>query len=269
MTKKKLFRITKILLLIYGIIGIGIYYLQEYLLFRPVVIAANTPYQFSTPFEEMKIPMNNTTSISIVAFKTSMPPKGLVLYFHGNRTNIGRYARFAPNFTNKGYEVWMIDYPGYGKSTGKLSEAVLYKMAEQFYTLGRSRFSKDSIIIYGKSLGTGIAAWLASRKDCKALILETPYYSITSLAERYFPIYPIEELVHYKIPTHSFLKNTSAPITIFHGTSDWVITYSNATRLIPSLKPGDQFITIAGGGHHNLNTYPIFHQKLDSILSVR
>ncbi len=269
MNKKRLFRWLKVFLLLYGVVGIAIYYLQDYILFRPVKVDRQQPYHFTIPFKELNIPYDNQTNISIVQFKETDHPKGVVLYFHGNRRNIGRYEKYALNFTGMGYEVWMIDYPGYGKSTGPLTEQRLYDFAEQFYKLAQMRFANDSIVIYGKSLGSGIATWLASRKNCKRLILETPYYSITSLCKRYFPIYPIERLIHYKIPSYQYLKEVTAPVTIFHGTSDWVITYNNAQRLIPSLKKSDEFITIPGGSHNDLNNFPLFHHKLDSLLAIK
>ena len=81
----------------------------------------------------------------------------MVLYFHGNRENINRYAKFADNFTRYGYEVWMTDYPGYGKTTGKLTEKKLYVLANEFYH-GQVKIREGQIIIYGKSLGSGIAS---------------------------------------------------------------------------------------------------------------
>jgi hypothetical protein len=269
MNKKILFRWVKVLLLLYGIVGIGIYYLQDFILFRPIKVDPQQAYHFNIPFKELNIPYTDQVNISIVQFTTGGKAKGVVLYFHGNRRNISRYEKYARNFTRNGYEVWMIDYPGYGKSTGKLTEQLLYDFAEQFYKLAETRFSGDSIVIYGKSLGTGIASWLASRKNCKRLILETPYYSITSLCKRYFPIYPIDRLIHYKIPSHQYLKQVIAPVSIFHGTSDWVITYGNAQRLVPSLKKSDEFITIPGGSHNDLHDFPLFHLKLDSLLSIK
>lgn len=263
---KIIFRWTKIILVLYGLVGIGIYYLQDYVLFRPQKMDRNLAYDFSMPHRELNIPFDGQTNINIVKFTATAAPKGVVLYFHGNRSNISRYAKFAPNFTKNGYEVWMIDYPGYGKSTGPLTEQRLYDFAEQLYKLAAARFVKDSIVIYGKSLGSGIATWLASRKNCKQLILETPYYSITSLCQRYFPIYPLGRMIHYKIPAYQYLQQVIVPVTIIHGTSDWVITYSNASRLKPFLKPADKFITIEGGGHNNLNDYPLFRQALDSLL---
>jgi fermentation-respiration switch protein FrsA (DUF1100 family) len=73
-------------------------------------------------------------------------------------------------------------------------------------------------------------------------------------------------MLHYHFPTNEYLKEVTAPIIIFHGTDDGVVPYSNAKRLIPDLKQNDEFVTIDGGSHNDLNNFPIFHQKLDSLL---
>ncbi len=109
----------------------------------------------------------------------------------------------AVNFTRNKYEVWMMDYPGFGKSTGKLTEQIMYDDAATLYQMARARFSKDSIIIYGKSLGTGVASQLASVKDCKRLILETPYYSIEALMKHYAFIYPVSLMAKYHFPNYT------------------------------------------------------------------
>lgn len=271
--KRKWFRTIKIILLIYGSLGIAIYYLQDYIMFHPVALPRTYTYPFREPFREVNIPYDSNSNINIIQFSVpaSTPPpasapKGVVLYFHGNRDNIGWYEKFASNFTKHGYEVWMVDYPGYGKSTGAVSEQRFYDYAGQLYKLARARFAADSITIYGKSLGTGVAAWLASRKNCKQLVLETPYYSMTSLAGYYFPIYPTGRMIHCKIPTYLYLQKVIAPVTILHGNSDWTIPLRNARRLSACLKPGDTFITIPGGSHNDLNDFPLFHQTLDSLL---
>ena len=115
-------------------------------------------------------------------------------------------------------------------------------------------------------MGTGIATQLASIRDCKNLILETPYYSFPSVVGAYFPIYPVEKIIHLKIPAWQYMQQVTAPVTIFHGTDDGVVRYSNARRLMPFLKPADQFITMEGGSHNNLSEYPLYQQKLDSLL---
>src|SRR6476659_178409 len=103
--QKILFRWLKVIVLLYCVIGIVLFYVQDHFLFHPTVVERNKPWQFDIPFEEMDIPVSNTDTINLVKFfqKDSIP-KGVVLYFHGNRGNVGRYARFAGNFTKHGYE---------------------------------------------------------------------------------------------------------------------------------------------------------------------
>ncbi|MEP6616624.1 MAG: alpha/beta fold hydrolase [Ginsengibacter sp.] len=267
-TARRFFRWLKILLIIYCGTGILLFMLQDKFLLHPVSVPANQQYKFSQPFEEINIPVNKNENLNIVHFFSGKPqPKGAVIYFHGNMNNISHYAGSAIYFTRNGYDVWMPDYPGYGKTTGKFSEKKLYDEALQVYKLVNTKYSKDSIVIYGRSLGSGIAAQLAMMKDCHRLILETPYYSIPSLLGHYAPIYPVSYMSHFKLPTGTYLNNVSAPVLIFHGTKDEVIPYSNATGLKDFLKTGDEFITIPGGRHNDLGNFKIFQQKLDSILN--
>jgi alpha-beta hydrolase superfamily lysophospholipase len=243
----------KLFLLCYAVGGIILFYTQDKLLFHPEPVAAYHVYDFPKPYEEQFITYDSTTQFHLVKFPASTDStKGVVLYFHGNRKNIGHYAKYTQLFTKHGYSVWMCDYPGFGKSTGQRTEAILYDEAEQVYKLARQQYDKQQIVIYGKSLGTGIASYLASKRDCKQLFLETPYYSITSLARQFAFIYPVGQLMAYKIPQAEYLKKVTAPITIVHGTNDWTTFYSNALRLKKSFKPGDQFITIRGGKHNGL-----------------
>ncbi|HEY4205422.1 MAG TPA: alpha/beta fold hydrolase [Puia sp.] len=273
-TRKKIFRWLKVSILLYCIIGIAFYYLQDRILFHPVAVDRHSPYHFNQPFKEVNIPYNKEININVVEFPARATDstvtsagtdtaKGVVLYFHGNRDNITHYARFASDFTAQGYEAWMIDYPGFGKSTGKFSEDNLYKYALVLYQLARSRWQPGQIIIYGKSLGTGVAAQLADVRDCRRLILECPYYSMTSLVRHYLPLWPVGSMLHYKFTTYEHLPKVTAPITIFHGTGDGLVPYSNASRLKPLLKEGDEFITIEGGSHNDL------HDHLEFITSLK
>jgi alpha-beta hydrolase superfamily lysophospholipase len=265
--KKIIFRWLKVVVLIYCLIGIAIYYLQDKVLFHPQPLEAGHQYQFSFPYKEVNLPYSQNSTINIIQFPANRAqPKGVVLYFHGNKKNIERYAKFAPMFTTHGYDVWMMDYPGFGKSTGTFSEQMLYKWALIFYKLAQAHYSKDSIIIYGKSMGSGIAAQLATLRDCKALILEAPYYSFPSIVGSWLPVYPVNKMIHFKLPTWQYLKEITNPVVIFHGTDDYTIPYRNAKKLKPFLKPHDEFVTIEDGHHNDLSEFPLFKQKLDSLL---
>ena len=266
MNRKKILKWFKVALVIYVVIGIALYFLQDVFLFRPKKLDADYKFNFSQPFEETNIEVNRDKIINIIQFKTTEPPKGVVLYFHGNKQNVERYAPFSTHFTRNNYEVWMIDYPGFGKTTGDLTEENLYNDAKLFYKLASSRFSKDSIIIYGKSLGTGIASHLAAYRDCRQLILETPYTNMADVMSSFAFIYPTRLMSKYEFPTLSNLDKIKVPVSIFHGTKDELIPYRLSAKLKKHF-PGIDLTTIEKGKHNNLADFPLFHSKLDSILS--
>ncbi len=257
----------KIILLVYFVAGIAFYFLQEKFLLHPQSLPADYVYSFPANFKEVNITIGKNASLNMIRFlpKDSVR-KGIVLYFHGNMKNINHYAKAADNFTKSGYEVWMPDYPGFGKTTGEFSEKRLYEDAAQVYKLARKFFSADSVIIYGRSLGTGVASQLSSVQNCKRLILETPYPSIPDLFYAYAPFYPSSLLAKYIFPVKQYLQNTDAPVTIFHGDDDNIIPYRCAVKLKAFLKPGDEFITIKNGEHNNLFTFKRVTDKIDSLL---
>jgi uncharacterized protein len=257
----------KIFVVIYITCGILLYSFQEKFLFHPEPLAADYKFHFDQPFNEVYLPVDNDRNLSIVQF--TVPDslrKGIVLYFHGNMENIERYAEGAKLFTSQNHEVWMIDYPGFGKTSGERTEGVLYSDAMVMYNMAKSRISSDSIIIYGKSMGTGIAAQLASVRESKRLILETPYYSIDALAARFAFIYPVSLMMNFHMPTYKYMENIREPITIFHGTDDNIIPYRHAKRLMKMAPQGAELVTIQDGGHNDLPKSPLFIQKLDSLL---
>lgn len=265
--KRIFFRSVKVILLIYVIVGMGLYYFQEKILLHPEPLSEEYAYKFHMPFKEVNIPINKNENLNIIQFlpKNSVP-RGIVLYFHGNMKNINHYAKAADHFTKLGYEVWMPDYPGFGKTTGELTEKKLYDHALQVYKLANKKCKHDSIIIYGRSFGSGIASQLASYIDCKRLILETPYYSIPALFSYYAPIYPTSYMSKFKLPVKEYLKEVTVPVTIFHGTDDEIIPYGLTKTLKEILKPGDEFITIEKGKHNDLFNFDIVVKKIDSLL---
>jgi alpha-beta hydrolase superfamily lysophospholipase len=100
-----------------------LYYLQERFLFHPEKLSNAYVYHFKVPFEELNIPFSSTDTLNMVRFfPEDSVRRGVVVYFHGNKENIERYAKFAGNFTKHGFEVWIEEYPGFGKSTGERTE---------------------------------------------------------------------------------------------------------------------------------------------------
>ncbi len=266
MRTKRLLNWSGYLILAYVICGIALYYLQDRLIFHPVKLDKSYAMAIDQPFEEVNLEVNEKKNIHIL--QLTVPDsirRGVILYFHGNAGNNEKFAKFTSSFTQHGYEVWLMDYPGFGKSTGSISEEILYDDAKLLYSLASSQFGRDSIIIYGYSIGTGIASYLASVRDCRQLILEAPFYDIHSVMKRVAFMYPISILSKYRFPNYLYLEMVKAPVTIFHGTKDGTIPYKNSKRLKNEI-PSINLITIEGGGHNNLSTFSEYQNSLDSLL---
>lgn len=268
--KKFIKRTVITLVILYPLVGVLLYYFQEKIIFHPEIINRTDKYDFKIPHNEMNIdlPEHDYNIVRFYPQQIDSANKKLVLYFHGNMTNISHYADFAPYFTKHGYEVWMIDYPGYGKSRGRLTEKSIYHGGMVLYDTALAKgYKPENIIIYGKSLGTGVAAYLASNEKCRRLMLETPYYNMPTLAKSYFPVYP-SIIVKYNFPVNEYVQKVEAPVSIFHGTADGTIPYSNSSQLKSLLKTKDEYITIHGGDHNNLYDFKLMKEKIDSLLSL-
>ncbi|WP_298900168.1 alpha/beta fold hydrolase [uncultured Psychroserpens sp.] len=264
--KKRLKTAITVVVLIYVMIGASLHFLQEKILFLPTVLEQDYQYEFDYPFEELFLKPEEGVSLNAIHFKVENP-KGVILYFHGNAGDLSRWGAIAEYFVAKHYDVLIIDYRTYGKSKGKLSEEAFYRDAQYCYDYLLNDYSEDDIVIYGRSLGTGVATYLASKNKPKQLILETPYYSILDVAKHRFPIFPVSTLLKYKFPSNEFIVDVSCPITIFHGTDDAVVPYSSAEKLNTVAPSQTNFITIKGGGHNNLEDFDKYQIVIDEILN--
>jgi pimeloyl-ACP methyl ester carboxylesterase len=262
--KRRIRKIVVAVAAIYIVGGVVLYLVQDTILFHPKPLPKEYKFSFQQPFEEINIPFEKN-NLNIVKFQPDSNRKGIVLFYHGNMKNVEHYKKYPPIFLRNHYELWMIDYPGFGKTTGKRTEKIMEEQGLLMYDMATKVIKSDSIIIYGKSMGTGVASYVASNRNCKQLILETPYYSIPSLAKHYFPIYPVASLIKYSFPVHDYLKKVQAPITIFHGTKDEVVPYKHSKWLKEENK-NLELITIEKGRHNNLSDFDLFQKKMDSLL---
>jgi len=241
-------------------------YLIEKILFRPVKLKADHVFNFDKDFEEINFNPDPDTIINALHFKVKAP-KGIILYFHGNKDNLVRWGSIASELTKYNYDVVAIDYRSYGKSKGSLSEKNLFDDALFCYNQIKESSNPKHIILYGRSLGTGIASWLAGEVNPAKLILETPYYDIHDLIKRFFPDFLLKDKLNYKFSSHTYLKNSKYPLMIFHGTRDEVVPYRSGKKLFDSLRnPNKTLITIDGGRHNDLYSFPEYWNELKNFL---
>jgi hypothetical protein len=264
--KQKLKKLIFVLLSLYFMITAIVYFFQEKILFLPTVLEQDYTYQFSYPFEELFFKTETNAVINAIHFKIEQP-KGVVLFLHGNAGDLSRWGLLAEYFVKKQYDVLVMDYRTYGKSIGKLSEEALYNDGQYCYDYLKGLYKEEDIIIYGRSLGTGIATYLASRNSPKQLILETPYYSILDVAESRFSILPVKLLLKYKILSYQYIKEVGCPILMLHGTEDQIVPYKSAKKLYEA-SPKDKtiLVTFQEGTHHNLSTFDEYHRYMDIVL---
>ncbi len=242
-------------------------YLQKKALFRPVYLPDDYAFSFDAPFEEFFLDTPDGARLNLLRFPSKwMPRRGVVLYFHGNRDNLQRWGAMHTDFTSRGFDFVAPDYRGYGKSTGEPGERTYYEDARFVYDWLRPEYPAHQIILFGRSLGTGMAAFLAAHVRARMVILETPFDNIGGLLASFLrrPEIPFRPAVFF--PNDRHLRQSSLPALLFHGTADRVVPYACAARLQTCLKPGDEFVTIPGGAHHNLREFPLYQQKLSAWL---
>ncbi|MFN0200817.1 MAG: alpha/beta hydrolase [Bacteroidia bacterium] len=254
------------LCLLYLLLASLVYLVQEYFFFQPEKLPHHFVFDFAIPFEEKFFyPEGQSAVINALHF-TVQNPKGVVLYFKGNTRSIKGWAKFARDFTNKGYDVMMFDYRGFGKSRGVRTEETMYADAQMVYDALKKQYKEEEIVIYGRSMGSGFATRIAADNQPRLLILDAPYYSFLHLMRRYMPLLPIKRILKYKIHTDRFIENVNCPIHVFHGTQDMVIPFSAGMRLVRKVGNQARLISIRGGGHNDLRNYPKYHEYLFDIL---
>ena len=255
------------LLIGYLIFASMLYFLQEKMIFLPVSLPEDYRYEFNANFEEIFLENQDGARLNGLHFK-SKDPRGVILYFHGNAGNLARWGEITQYFTRFQYDVVVMDYRTYGKSRGKLSESALYEDGQIFYDYVVEQFKEDQLIIYGRSLGTGIATWLGSRNDPAQIILETPYYSFLDIGQERFPYLPVKWMLKYHFRSHEYVQQISCPITIFHGTNDNVVPIRSGRKLFDSI-PGSskEMVVIEGGGHNNLSQFDGYTSGIENLLA--
>jgi alpha-beta hydrolase superfamily lysophospholipase len=240
--------------------------LQEKLIFLPTQLPQDYVYNFERPFEEFFIETTDGARLNALRF-TIENPKGIVLYYHGNAGDLSRWGEITSFFLQFDYEVLVMDYRTYGKSTGTLNERELYKDASLFYDKAMEWFSEEKIVVYGRSLGSTFAAHVAAENEPKQLILEAPFLSLEAVAKKRYWFLPIKPMLKYTFPTSEIIKGIKSPITIFHGMDDTVVPYENGALLqkIPS-ETECKLVTITKGSHNDLINFSEYQEEIKRLL---
>jgi pimeloyl-ACP methyl ester carboxylesterase len=256
-----------ILYIILGILilTVIVYFFQEKFIFKPEKLQANFQFKYDIPFKELFFEPEPAVRINGLHFYRDTP-KGLILYFHGNTRSIKGWAKYARDFYRYDYDVVLIDYRGFGKSTGKRTERDMLADTQFVYSTLLQQYTEHHIIVYGRSMGSGFAAKIACDNKPRYLILDAPYYNFTKVVERFLPILPVRYVLRFHLRTDKWIRHINCHAYIIHGTKDWLIPIKHSERLQKINPKKITLIRIHGGGHNNLPSFPEYHNFVRDIL---
>jgi uncharacterized protein len=248
------------------VLGLVLWFFQDKFIFRPEKLPADFKYKYDIPFKELFFDVEPGVRINGLHFYRPAPA-GLILYFHGNTRSIKGWAKYARDFYRYNYDVVLVDYRGFGKSTGKRSEKEMFHDMQFVYDKLSDQHGQNHLIVYGRSLGSGFAAKIASDNNPRYLILDSPFYNFGNVVERFLPFLPVRFILRYQLRTDKWLPRVNCHTYILHGTKDWLIPIRNSERLQQLNPQKITLIRIQGGRHNNLPSFPEYHNFIRSILA--
>lgn len=256
-----------IFICVIALVSIVLYFFQERFLFHPEKLPEDFIFQYENQkVKEYSLEIKKGVIINGLHFQAENS-KGVVYYLKGNSKSIKGWGKFAVDFTIHGYDVIMIDYRGFGKSTGKMSQQSMKDDALLVYDKLKEIVNEDKIIVYGRSLGTGLATKVASMNNPRMLVLACPYFSMSKNVKRYLPFIPLGLVMRYQMPTYKWIKYVDCPIKIIHGTNDKVIKFKSSLQLSKMKPDSTRLYPIIDGGHKNLHNFESYHKALEEVLN--
>lgn len=209
-----------------------------------------SPDAAGLPFERLRIATEDGETLDGWYVPTP-DARATLLFFHGNAGNIGHRVEMLELFHRIGLNVLIIDYRGYGRSSGKPSEAGTYRDAEAAwrYLTETRHVPAGDIVLFGESLGGAVAAQLAQRHTPRALVLYAAFTSLPDMAREFYPYLPTGLLARYRYDTRAALAGLRCPLLILHSRSDEIVPYRHGQELLAAAPEPKRLVELRGG--HN------------------
>lgn len=242
-------------IILFVVLVILLYIFQTKLIFYPGKLAANFKYKLNPGDEEIFLTTSDGEKINALFYRGSRPE--VILYFHGNAGDLSGWQFVAEDFTAAGFSLFIIDYRGYGKSSGSISENGFYLDAKAAYDFlkDKKNIAASQILIYGRSIGSGVAVQLAAQNKCRGLILESPYSSLGKLANEKLPFFFPSLYLKYDFNSIEKINLVKCPVVFIHGTNDEIIPSTHTERLFKKFEGTKKKIIVPGGSHNDLNSF--------------
>lgn len=244
------FRIVRIAVLVYLGLVAALFVFQKHFIFHPRSAVDHTPARAGLDYEPVTIPTADGERLDAWWIPVDKP-RAVILFSHGNAGNMADRTRYAPFFHRHDFSCLFYDYRGYGNSTGSCSETGTYADIEacwRYLTETRDIPAGD-IIIYGKSLGGGVATYLAERVTARGLVLDSTFTSIGDLATDIYKIIPGRLLAIISYDTIRRMPHIDMPVLVIHSTDDEIVPFSHGRALYGAATADKRFLEVTGG--HN------------------
>lgn len=242
------------IIIAYAVVIVVLYTLQRRLIFHPGSLTPDYRFKTEAGGEEITLTTADGERINGLFFENDHPD--IILYFHGNAGDLSGWQYVSSDFTSLGFNFMIIDYRGYGKSSGRITEKGLYLDGEAAFDFLRTKgFQPENIIVYGRSIGSGIAVHVAANRNCKGLILESPFSSLSTLANEKLPLFFPSIYTRFRFDNLAKIRNVGCPLIILHGTHDELIPDSHSRKLFSRFTGKKKMILVDRGSHNDLHTF--------------
>jgi fermentation-respiration switch protein FrsA (DUF1100 family) len=251
--------VLKWLLIVVAVVYAGalatLFFVQRSFLFPIPTVTRTTPQAAGFPEAEEHV-LATADGEKVIAWHVpAKPGRPVILYFHGNGDFLaGFFGRFHDLIAD-GIGVVAVSYRGYAGSSGQPSERGLLQDAAAAYAFATARYGADRIVVWGFSLGTGVAVALAAEQPIGKLILEAPYTSAVDVGASLFPYVPVRLVMRDRFRSDERIARVAAPLLIMHGTNDRAIPIALGERLFALAREPKQFVPFPGAGHENLGNF--------------
>ncbi|MCZ8330369.1 MAG: alpha/beta fold hydrolase [Flavobacterium sp.] len=242
-----------------------IYFNQAEMVFLASKLPKDYKFEFNQNFEEYNISSYDGKKQNGLLFKT-VNSKGIIFYLHGNAGSLDSWGNNAKIYTDLGYDIFFLDYRGFGKSEGEIkNQGQIFRDINIVYDKITSTYKNKQKVIIGYSIGTGLATYLASLKNPDKLILQAPFYNFLEFTEGTVPYFP-DFLKKFQFETNKYIVEIKAQIYIFHGNQDKLIHHNNSERLKKIIKTTDSLFILENQSHVGINENFDFQNQLKIIL---
>lgn len=258
---------------LYGGVVAMVFFFQDRLIYLPPgTPLVGTPADHSMLYEDVWLDTEDGERLHgwFVHTGPERSSRGVVLFFHGNGCNVSDHLSSLVLFHRLGLDTLIIDYRGYGQSSGRPDEQGTYRdAAAAWHELTRARgIPPGHIIVAGRSLGGAVAAWVAQTYQPGALVLEATFTSLPDAAAEIYPLLPVRVLARYRYNTLARMADITAPVLVIHSRDDRLVPFSHGQRLFAAANQPAEFLELQGG-HNSAFTLSEEHYRagLDGFLT--